>query len=387
MLSPQTISTVKSTVPLLEENGLEITSVFYKLLFEENPQLQNIFNQANQHDTSQSRSLADAVLAYASNIDNLEVLLPAVARIANKHASIGIQADHYPLVGASLLAAIQQVLDLPAEHPALKAWGEAYGVLADIFINTESELYDASNRVDGGWKGYRPFVIKEVRQETPDVKSLRLEPKDGKAVKSFSGGQYVSVKIPAQDNGRDAIRQYSLSDWGDDYRITVKRETKGEVSPSVHTLSRGDELLLSPPFGEFTLNADADAHVFISGGVGITPLFSMLKQAIASGGSSEQLQFIECCRGAEHQIFKEELTELSKNSLVQLKQAFEYGSGGDFSGRLTRDVLNEWLTNKSAHVYFCGPLPFMKELKSLLNSIGMEDEQLHYEVFGPTTEL
>ena len=72
MLSTQTISVVKSTVPLLQEHGLEITSTFYKQLFEENPQLLNIFNRSNQRNTSQSSALADAILAYASNIDNLE---------------------------------------------------------------------------------------------------------------------------------------------------------------------------------------------------------------------------------------------------------------------------------------------------------------------------
>lgn len=387
MLSPSTISTVKSTVPLLQEHGLEITTAFYELLFDANPQLRNIFNQANQRNASQSRALSDAVLAYASNIDNLEVLLPAVSRIANKHASIGIQKHHYPLVGQSLLAAIQQVLDLPSDHPALEAWGEAYGVLAEIFINSESELYDAGKSADGGWLGYRAFVIKDIRIETPDVKTLMLEPKDGKAVKSFDGGQYVSVKFPEHGTGFDAIRQYSLSDWGDNYRITVKEEPKGEVSSSIHSHALGDELLLSPPFGQFNLNPHSDSHVFISGGVGITPLFSMLKQAIAAGGRCDQLQFIECCRGDEHQIFREELAALAENSFVRVKRVFEFGPGGDLSGRLTRDVLEEWITNKSAQFYFCGPLPFMKELKGLLCSIGVKEDQLHYEVFGPTTEL
>jgi nitric oxide dioxygenase len=387
MLSTQTISVVKSTVPLLQEHGLEITSTFYKQLFEENPQLLNIFNRSNQRDTSQSSALADAILAYASNIDNLEALLPAVSHIANKHASIGIEKEHYPLVGASLLSAIQKVLDLPDQHPALIAWKEAYEALAQIFIDAEANLYKTSEESDGGWQGYRPFIITDIRQETPDVKTLILQPKDNKKVKGFLAGQYVSIKLPASDGQHDAIRQYSLSDWGGHYQITVKEEAKGEVSPNIHSHTVGSELLLSPPFGEFTLNPDAKKHVFISGGVGITPLFSMLKQAVSLNNQQDELLFIECCRSAEYQIFKEQLTSLANNASVQLKQVFEHGPGGDLNGRLTLEALDEWLDDKSAHVYFCGPMPFMKELKKLLNSIGFADEHLHYEIFGPTAAL
>jgi nitric oxide dioxygenase len=387
MLTAETNSTIKSTIPLLQENGLEITTTFYKLLFEANPELHNIFNSANQQDTSQSRALSDAILAYANNIENLEALLPAVGRIANKHASIGIKKEHYPLVGASLIAAIQQVLSLPDEHPALTAWGEAYGVLADVFIQSESALYNDRSSVDGGWEGFRPFVIRDIKQETPEVKSFILEAKDKKAVLKYSGGQYVGVKLTATGSEYEQIRQYSLSDWAENFRLTIKQEMDGQVSQSIHNYAVGDELLMSPPFGGFNLNSDVDKHVFISGGVGITPLFSMLKQAVSSGLGCDQLQFIECCRGAEHQIFKDELRALSNKNFIQLKQAFEYGEGGDFNGRITAEILDKWLTDKSANVYFCGPLPFMSQMKKLLNEIGFGDGQLHYEVFGPTTEL
>lgn len=385
MLSEETISTIKSTVPLLQEHGLIITTVFYQLLFERNPELKHVFNRANQRDSTQSRALADAVLAYAENIDNLEVLLPAVSRIANKHASIGVEAHHYPLVGASLLAAIQQVLSLPDNHAALKAWASAYEVLAGVFIQCESNLYDESSRADGGWKGFRPFVISEIEPETTEVKSFTLRPKDGKAIKDYAGGQYVSVKLIGSNDGYDQIRQYSLSNWGGDYRLTIKQETEGLVSQGIHNYAVGDELLISVPFGDFNLNPNASKHVFISGGVGVTPLLSMVKEAISCGKNSEQLIFIECCRSAEHQIFKAELHKLLNKSFIQLKQAFEHGPGGDFSGRLNSDILDEWLTDKTADIYFCGPLPFMVHIKKLLKQIGFADAQIHYEVFGPTT--
>ena len=156
MLSEHTIATVKSTVPLLAENGQAITQEFYKRLFANNPDLQHIFNMANQRSGGggQSSALADAVFAYANNIDQIEVLVPAVQRIASKHASIGIEPKHYPIVGENLIDAIQDVLQLPDNHEALIAWGEAYGVLAQIFTDTEESMYSEKEAQPGGWRGF-----------------------------------------------------------------------------------------------------------------------------------------------------------------------------------------------------------------------------------------
>ncbi|PWQ99575.1 NO-inducible flavohemoprotein [Leucothrix arctica] len=390
MLSAQTIETIKSTVPLLEEHGATITSTFYKSLFEAEPDLKHIFNASNQRDDSQSRALADAVLAYACNIDNLAALLPAVERIANKHASIGILPQHYPIVGGCLLQAIQSVLGLPDKHPALTAWGEAYGVLASVFTQAEEQLYTDSEQLKGGWRGFRTFTIKEIHQETPEVSSFVLVPTDEKEILEFLGGQYVSIKLPAVAGGFNQIRQYSLSDWSSEpnhYRLSVKSESQGIVSKDLHAHKQGDTVQLSAPYGRFNLVEDAPEHVFIAGGVGITPLFSMLQQSLANATDKSPLTLIECSRSKEHQIFQPEIQALIASEAINFKQAFQTGDGGDHSGYITAEILNNWITNKSAHVYFCGPLPFMKALKPLLNEIGFTDEQLHYEVFGPTTAL
>lgn len=391
MLTEHTIATVKSTVPLLAENGQAITQEFYKRLFANNPDLQHIFNMANQRSGGggQSSALADAVFAYAKNIDQIEVLVPAVQRIASKHASIGIEPKHYPIVGENLIAAIQDVLELPDNHEALIAWEEAYGVLAQIFTDTEESMYSEKETQPGGWRGFRPFTIDQIVEETPEVKSFYLKPTDGGAICAYSGGQYLGIKLTGTGDSYDEIRQYSLSSWGteDYYRISVKAETKGAASQQLHQCAIGDTVELSAPNGQFMLNKDAPKHVFISGGVGITPLFSMLKEALASDIAAENVQFIECCRSAEHQIFHQELAELQESSGLNLRRAFEFGEGADWAGYLTADILDKWLTDKTAHVYFCGPMPFMSALKGILNSIGFADDQLHYEVFGPTTEL
>ena len=101
-------------------------------MLEGNPELRNIFNQAHQARGRQQKALAEAVLAYAENIENPAVLLPAVKFIASKHATVGIRAEHYPIVGRHLLASIREVLGEAASDELLEAWGAAYEQLADL---------------------------------------------------------------------------------------------------------------------------------------------------------------------------------------------------------------------------------------------------------------
>src|SRR5690625_995184 len=94
-LDAKTIELVKATVPILEVRGDEITSRFYQLMFENHPELKNIFNQTNQRKGDQSKALANTVYAAAAHIDQLESILSAVTPIAEKHRSLNIKPEHY----------------------------------------------------------------------------------------------------------------------------------------------------------------------------------------------------------------------------------------------------------------------------------------------------
>lgn len=141
MLSQKTIDIVKSTVPVLKEKGVEITTVFYKNMLEENPEIKDMFDAGKQKDGSQARALAMTVLAAAENIDNLAILMPAVQSIAKTHINVKVTKEHYPVVGRYLLGAIKEVLGEVATDDIVNAWAEAYGVIADIFIGVEEKMY------------------------------------------------------------------------------------------------------------------------------------------------------------------------------------------------------------------------------------------------------
>lgn len=127
MLKQSTIDIVKSTAPILAENGELLTKHFYKRMFSNNPEVLPFFNQSNQQSGTQQRALAGAITAYATHIDNLEVLNSAVNTIVQKHVSLQIKEEHYPIVGENLIESIKEVLGDLATKEVVTAWSEAYG--------------------------------------------------------------------------------------------------------------------------------------------------------------------------------------------------------------------------------------------------------------------
>src|SRR6201995_3159370 len=142
MLSTEHRAIVKATVPLLETGGEALTRHFYTALLDGNPSLRPFFNETHQHSGHQQRALAQGVLTYARNIDQLERLGPLAATIVNQHVALQIMPEHYPIVGSCLLASIREVLGAEiATDAVIDAWAAAYSQLADILIGAESTIY------------------------------------------------------------------------------------------------------------------------------------------------------------------------------------------------------------------------------------------------------
>ena len=137
-MNENTKAIIKATAPVLKEKGEEITAAMYKILFERNPELKELFKDAQP---DQYKKLAQAVYAYAANIDNLGALGKGIETIAQAHVKTKIRPEHYPLVGGALLSAIEEVLGEAASADIMNAWKEAYFFLADVLIKREEQLY------------------------------------------------------------------------------------------------------------------------------------------------------------------------------------------------------------------------------------------------------
>ena len=139
-LSEQTIAIVKSTAPILQVHGVEITTRMYERLFVD-PEIKALFDMAAQESGEQPKRLAAAILAFAQNADKLEALKPAIERIAARHVATHIKPEHYPAVANALLPAIKDVLGDAVDDTVLNAWGEPYWFLADVLKARETMLY------------------------------------------------------------------------------------------------------------------------------------------------------------------------------------------------------------------------------------------------------
>jgi nitric oxide dioxygenase len=402
MLSEKTIQIVKATAPAVAPHAEAITRRFYTLMFEGNPEVQAYFNQAHQHSGGQQRALAGAICAYAANIDNLEALGPAVELIAQKHCSLGIEPKHYPIVGKHLLAAIKDVLGDAATDEVLAAWGEAYGFLAKIFIGREADIYGEQKSAPGGWNGYRDFVVKRKVRESSAITSFYLAPADGGALAAFKPGQYITVKID-HPTTPTAPRNYSLSDrpGAGYYRISVKREVghgpatpAGLVSNYLHDrVEEGDKLQIGPPCGEFTLDLASLSSrpvVLIAGGIGVTPLLSMLK-SVAHAKAPTFVHFIHAARNSGVHAFGEETRQIAaQHPNIYIHFRYDaplendlHDGHCDSVGLVDVELLAELLSSNDAEFYFCGPRPFMTGLFRGLRDWGVDESRLHFEFFGP----
>lgn len=389
MISPSSRVYIDASVPVLRAHGLAITTTFYKNVFAELPELTNLFNMGNQANGAQQQSLASAVFAYAANIGSPERLAPVIERIVQKHVSVGIRAEHYPIVGRHLLGAIAETLGDAATEPLLAAWGEAYGSLATLFIDAERSLYARAGIEPGQTRAMR---VLSVTRESDEVLSIRMTPVDGGAVPAHRAGQYVSCTVAFAD-GRSQIRQYSLSDAprADSMRISVKRESgaatpDGAVSNWIHAnVVEGSVLQVSPPCGDFLVDTESNEPiVLLSAGVGITPMIAALNE-IAQRNPQRHLIFAHAARGATHHAHWYDIAAASARMPNLRVVTFYEEPGADddaLAGWMELARLPSWPRGET-DVYMCGPLAFMQAQWAALLAADVPAARLHREVFGP----
>lgn len=396
MITERQKTLIKETVPVLRENGVALTTHFYKRMFSHNPELKNVFNMGNQANGRQQLSLALAVLAYAENIEDPSVLLGAVNKIGHKHASLNIQPEQYDIVGHHLLASIKEVLGDDATEELLTAWGVAYNQLASLMIGTEQKMYEATEAAIGGWAGWRSFVIQKKVKESDVITSFYLHPKDGKKIASFIPGQFISIRLYLADLDLLQPRQYSLTSSPDNpyYRISVKKEPgtddtpEGMVSNTLHRdIEEGSTIEVSAPAGDFHLSTNKETPlVFISGGVGQTPFISMLNYLV-SYQPNRRAVWLHACRNEDVHAFKPFIEDCHEQLDAFTYQFFyeelSKEAENHKKGFIEQKDLKEFTNIKEAEYYICGPLPFIDKQKENLTALGVKVEAIHFEEFGP----
>ena len=281
----------------------------------------------------------------------------------------------------------------------------------------EAEKIKQAEKEKNQWQ---PYTITKIVNESSVIKSFYLSPDypdpdnqepdnqdPGKKQRPlFTAGQFITIK--ATIDNKEVIRTYTVSSspHDSDYRISVKRETSnddeipdGVFSSHLHDIiTVGDTLQIKAAAGDFCFNAETERPaVLISAGVGITPMVSMARFALLEAirtRSPKQLTMIHSAHNHEQRAFFEELKEIEKSSagnircywtLSKIDENLKAGEHYNQVGRINAELLQAALPLNDYEFYLCGPPGFMQTSYDLLRSLGVNDQRIFAESFGPAS--
>lgn len=226
--------------------------------------------------------------------------------------------------------------------------------------------------------GFVPLRVKQVVRETADTVSLVFDQSGGFA---YEAGQYLTLSVRIA--GQEHRRCYSMSSsprLGEDLRITVKRDRDGVVSNWINdTTTAGDLIPAAPPQGRFVLQDSGRDIVAFAGGSGITPVFSLLRCALAT--TSRTCRLLYANRSRDSIIFADALTELREKHGGRFDLTHHLD---DERGVLTVDTVVSFAGETDADIYVCGPGPFMDIVETSLRSAGVPADRVKLERFTVT---
>lgn len=210
---------------------------------------------------------------------------------------------------------------------------------------------------------------------TPTVREFHITP-DERAVRPYAPGSHLQVRLQIS-NGNAQTRTYSLVGEPNSasYRIAVKRMDTGRGgSRHMWQLTTGDRLIISEPQNHFPLSFDSDDYLLIAGGIGVTPLISMV-QALTGFAqrSGARVRFCYGARSTEELAYREVLEDALGEHLVTFS--------ADAGQRINFDAEIAPLS-ATAQVYCCGPVPMLDALKTAWHAAGRPLQNLRFESFG-----
>jgi nitric oxide dioxygenase len=391
LLSDRSTAVVAATAGVVAAHAEQITARFYPRMFAEHPELLRTFNQGNQATGEQSKALAASVVAYA-----VQLIDPAappfdhvLERIAYKHISLGIRPEEYTIVGHHLLGAVGEVLGEAVTPEIADAWNEVYWLFATQLVAEEARLYQQAG-VDPS-RPLRPYRVVRRIEETQDVISLILEPADDGELPAISPGQYVSVFVDLP-NGQRQPRQYTVSSTGlgNRLQITVRRvrgvngAPDGQVSSHLHDHVNVHDLLeVSAPAGDFVVDPLDGPLLLASAGAGITTVLPIVEH-IARTQPNRTVIVAHADRTAQDHALRDTVLHVGRQ-LDDFTAYTWYESVGTDDHRSHQGFmdLSEIPLPADIQVFTCGPLPFMRHVRSTLLARDVPASRIRYEVFGP----
>lgn len=296
------------------------------------------------------------------------------------------------------------------EYRELKSQPGVSQVVTQPEAQVQEPVIAASEAVSA-WEGCREFIVQRRVMEdgAQTVCSFYLVPTDGQPLPPFKPGQFLTFKlqIPDPDTGepKSVVRCYSLSDRPrpDYFRVTIKRvpapPDRPDIPPGLSSgffhdqVQEGMQLSVKAPSGHFHLMEQEPLPVvLVAGGIGLTPMLSIINSMLHSGDAREIWLFYGVRNGAEH-VMKQHFQGLAKEHpnfhlhVCYSRPGEQDVEGVDFQHRGHADINRLRLMLKLARYqfYVCGPRPMMESLVPALEEWGVATGDIYYESFGPAT--
>ncbi len=269
----------------------------------------------------------------------------------------------------------------------------------------------AALREAAAWAGYRSFRVRAKTLEDADgqVCSFELVPEDGQPLAPFLPGQFLTFRLDlpsTQGSTSRVVRCYSLSDApkAEAYRVSIKRALNGTGVTGVNQhashyfhddVKVGSLLQARAPSGHFYLDRGQEPVVLIAGGIGITPMLSMINWVVQQQPGRELWLFYDVRQAAEL-VMQAHLEALAaRHPNLHLHLCFSASQPASIlalpervhhhHGRIDLRLLRSVLPLKPYHFYLCGPTQLLASLVPALESWGVADERIHFEAFGPAS--
>lgn len=232
--------------------------------------------------------------------------------------------------------------------------------------------------------GRRRFRVSEVRPVSRGATTLSLAPDDGRLPPAWNPGQFMFLVLDLPERGREEHPFTISASPGEGGSLAVTIKKSGDFTDGIDTVRTGDRVRLDAPFGRFShVHHQTEALVFVTGGIGITPVRSMLRQLQDDGGGPPSV-LIDANRTEADIAFRRELDQLG--DWIQVVHVLSE-PGEDWegpTGLVTADMIRRYagqLLDK-AHVFLCGPPPMMKSLLAELRLLGIDRNRIHHERFS-----
>lgn len=418
-LDEETLKVIGATAPVVVSHISKITAKFYTIMLEKYPITKTMFNPTHfipeeiSGKTPQSVALGEAIVKGCSFLGNLESLKDQafLELSAQKHCCMGVLAQHYPIVYECFMDAVGVILGDVVTPEIAAAWSKVVLYQARAYIEREVDIYRGVVE-QGGWIGFKNFVVSEIKNEVSEVTSYTFTPQDNVPLPDYIPGSYIAIRLNDVNGVSSHLRTYSLTTVSNkmSYSISVKQELGRTVTvdeKEVKTpdgvfsnimkerLQVGTVVELSAAFGNFTLQKghveSNKAFVFVAAGIGITPILSILKE-LERVEHKAPIYLLYLVRNSSFHAFDGTFKSLVEkfsnvkylvsysNPLAEDKEGEHY----HISGFPTQERFKEFVGDDSiaANYYICGD-PIIRKTVTFLQELNIPADQLHYEYFGP----